>query len=298
MEKEFKKPNIFEYENYRRFLQDLYSYLKAEKDFFSYRYFSKAAGFRSPNFLKLVIDGQRNLTGDSVEKFAAALKLTKKETEFFRNLVSLNQAGTVAEKKHFAEQLFKFEAYKKLHPLQKEQHEYYARWYMVPIRELAALPNFREDPKWIAQSLRPQISPAEADKALADLQRLGLLKRDARGKLVQSDSVVSTGDEVASAAVAQFLKLMTLMGAESVDLFPADERDVSSVTLTLSEKNFREVKSLVQKFRKELLAVANRDADPEAVYQINFQLFPLTKVLKGAGKEGANHTNDDKEEQL
>jgi uncharacterized protein (TIGR02147 family) len=288
MENNLKKPVIFEYENYRRFLQDLYVYLKAEKDFFSYRYFSKAAGFRSPNFLKLVIDGNRNLTGDSVEKFAAALRLNKKEAEYFHELVGLNQAATVAEKKRFAERLFKFEAYKKLHPLQKEQHEYYARWYMVPIRELVALPGFREDAKWIAQTLRPPISPAEADKALADLQRLGLLKRDEGGKLVQSESIVSTGDEVASAAVAQFLKLMTLLGAEATDLFPANERDVSSVTLTLSEKNFAHVKSLVQKFRKELLAIADRDHGPEAVYQINFQLFPLTKVLQG--KEGAETT--------
>lgn len=289
MKNNIKKPIIFEYDNYRQFLRDLYAYLKAEKDFFSYRYFSKAAGFRSPNFLKLVIDGVRNLTGDSVEKFAAALKLNKKEVEFFRELVGLNQATTVAEKKRFAEQLFKFEAYKKLHPLQKEQHEYYARWYMVPIRELVALPGFCEDPKWIAQHLRPQISPAEAAKALVDLERLGLLKRDAAGKLVQSESIVSTGDEVASAAVAQFLKLTTLMGAEATDLFPANERDVSSVTVTLSEKNFAHVKSLVQKFRKELLAIADRDAGPEAVYQINFQLFPLTKILKG--KEGAETAN-------
>jgi uncharacterized protein (TIGR02147 family) len=66
-------------------------------------------------------------------------------------------------------------------------------------------------------------------------------------------------------------------------LFPAAARDVSSVTLTLSEKNFQQVKGLVQKFRKELLTIANNDPEPEAVYQINFQLFPLTKILKQGG---------------
>lgn len=278
-----KELNIFEYDNYRRYLADLYTMLKREKRHFSYRYFSKAAGFTSPNFLQLVITGKRNLTSESLEKFIKALKLSKKEAEFFRHLVSLNQAKTVEEKRHFTEQLLKSSEFRKLHPLKKEQFDYYANWFYVPVRELVGLKEFREDPKWISQTLRPQITPADAEKALAELIKLGLIKRNNEGRLVQSESIVSTGDEVASASVAQFLKLMTLLGAESVDLFPAAARDVSSVTLTLSEKNFQQVKGLVQKFRKELLTIANNDPEPEAVYQINFQLFPLTKILKRGG---------------
>lgn len=276
--------NIFEYDNYRRYLSDLYTTLKREKRHFSYRYFAKAAGFTSPNFLQLVITGKRNLTSESLEKFIKALKFAKKEAEFFRNLVHLNQAKTVEEKHHFTEQLLKSSEFRKLNPLKKEQHDYYANWFYVPIRELVVLKGFREDPKWIAQQLTPPITPADAEKAVTELVKLGLLKRGDDGKLMQSEGVVSTGDEVASASVAQFLKLMTLLGAESVDLFPAAARDVSSVTLTLSEKNFQQVKGLVQKFRKELLTIANNDPEPEAVYQINFQLFPLTKILQESEK--------------
>ncbi len=278
--KDSKKPNLFEYNNYRTYLKDLYLHLKNQTGYFSYRYFSKAAGFRSPNFLKLVIDGERNLSAESIERFVRPFKFNKKEFEFFRALVNLNQATTVEEKRHHAEQLFKFSAYKKLHPLKQEQHEYYSNWFMIPIREMVVLPDFVEDPKWIAKTLRPNITPYDAEKALLDLQKLGLLKRDENGKLIQSESIISTGDEVTSASVAQFLKIMTLMGAESVDNFRGFERDVSSVTLTLTEDNFLQVKTLVQKFRKELLAIANNDHTPERVYQINFQLFPLMESLK------------------
>ena len=55
-----------------------------------------------------------------------------------------------------------------------------------------------------------------------------------------------------------------------------------SVTMTLSDKNFQQIKALIQRFRKELLAIADQDESPEGVYQVNFQLFPLAK---GAGKE-------------
>ena len=75
---------------------------------------------------------------------------------------------------------------------------------------------------------------------------------------------------------------MIRKGAEALDRFPGPERDISSVTMALSDKNFREIKVLIQRFRKELLAIADQDQRPEGVYQVNFQLFPLAK---GAAKE-------------
>ena len=90
--------SIFNYVNYRRFLKDYYLKAKAEKKCFSYRYFSRRAGINSPNFLKVVIEGKRNLSSTTIEKFASALGLDQKETVFFRRLVVFNQARTVPEK--------------------------------------------------------------------------------------------------------------------------------------------------------------------------------------------------------
>ena len=99
------RPSIFEYEDYRVFLGDLYSFYKVDKSYFSYRYFSKKAGFSSPNVLKLVIQGERNLTATSIEKFSRALKLTKSEDEFFAYLVQFNQANTEEERSWFAQKM-------------------------------------------------------------------------------------------------------------------------------------------------------------------------------------------------
>ena len=277
-----KQVTIYEYDNYRAYLGDLYKLYKETKPHFSYRYFSQKAGFRSPNFLKLVIEGKRNLSPESVEKFAHALKLGKKEAEFFRVLVHLNQARTVGQKKIYAEQLMQFRPFRYIHPLRQDQYRYYADWYNIAIRELTTLPEFSEDPAWIARRLVPPISPQQAQKALDLLLQLGLLERDESGRLVQADAFISTGDEVTSTSVGNYHRKLIQMGAEALDRFPGPDRDISSVTMTLSEKNYREVKMLIQRFRKELLAIADQDESPEGVYQVNFQLFPLAK---GAGKE-------------
>lgn len=273
---------IFEYDNYREYLRDVYRFYKETRPQFSYRYFSQKAGFRSPNFLQLVIEGKRNLSPQSIERFANALKLTKKEAEFFRILVHLNQARTVGEKKIYAEQLMQFRPFRYIHPLRKDQYRYYTEWYNIPIRELTMLSDFSEDPAWIARRLIPPISPQQAQKAIDLLLQLGLLKRDEYGRLVQTDAFISTGDEVTSTSVADYHRTMIQKGAEALDRFPGPDRDISSVTMALSDKNFGEIKALIQRFRKELLAIADQDRAPEGVYQVNFQLFPLAK---GAKKE-------------
>ena len=83
--------SIFQYRNYRQYLYDFYHYKKLVNPYYSYRLFSMKAGFRAPNLLKLVMDGQRNLTCESVEKFARALKLSNTEAVFFKDLVLHNQ---------------------------------------------------------------------------------------------------------------------------------------------------------------------------------------------------------------
>lgn len=280
MREKISKPIIYEYHNYRLYLSNLFEYFKEIKPAFSYRFFSKQAGFRSPNFLKLVIEGKRNLSGESIEKFSLAFKLNQKEKDYFRNLVQLNQATTIEEKAYYSEQIFKSSAYRKINPLKKEQHDYYTNWYYIAIREMVDLPNFKNDPNWIANHLRPKTSPQDAEKALSELEKLGLIQKDRNGKYEQIDQIVSTGDEVASNDVAKFLQLMSHRGAESIDLIPAPQRDISAVTVTLSEKNFLKIKQLIQDFRKQLLQIAQEEQSAEAVYQINFHIFPLTEILK------------------
>ena len=56
-------PKLNEHLDYRVFLGEYDKAAKENLPAFSYRYFSQKAGYRSPVFLKLVIDGQRNLSG-------------------------------------------------------------------------------------------------------------------------------------------------------------------------------------------------------------------------------------------
>ncbi|RYZ61649.1 MAG: TIGR02147 family protein, partial [Proteobacteria bacterium] len=77
-------PSIYGHTNYREYLAAFYKAKKESKRGYSYRQFSQQAGFTSPNFLKLVIEGKRNLSPQSIEQFLTALSLPAPMAAYFR----------------------------------------------------------------------------------------------------------------------------------------------------------------------------------------------------------------------
>src|SRR3954469_11829187 len=97
--------NVFEFLDYRAFLRAYYTAEKARRPAFSHRFFSRLAGLRSPNFLKLVMDGERNLGPETVPKFSHAIGLTGESAAFFADLVTFTQAESVADKNRAFERI-------------------------------------------------------------------------------------------------------------------------------------------------------------------------------------------------
>jgi uncharacterized protein (TIGR02147 family) len=83
--------------------------------------------------------------------------------------------------------------------------------------------------------------------------------------------------------IVAYHRAMVQRAMDAIDLVPADERDISSLTLCLGEAGLRAFKERVQRFRKELLELSELEPNPEQVVQINFQLFPLSQRRKKGG---------------
>ncbi len=269
--------DVFKYLDYRQFLADLYELKKARG--YSYRAFSRAAGLGAPNYLKLVIAGQRNLTAAMAKRFAAAAGLQADGATYFEHLVGFNQAKTLEQRNASYAQLAAFRRYRQAHRLEHAQAAYHSKWYLPAIRELCGSPEFRADPRWVAATLRPAIEPAQAKQALELLLELGLLQRDASGQLHQADPVVSTGAETRNMNVRNYHAEMMRRATEAMELFAASERDLSSLTLCVGEPALAQIKQRIVEFRRELLELAEREPQRSQVLQINFQLFPLSAAI-------------------
>jgi uncharacterized protein (TIGR02147 family) len=271
---------IFEYMDYREFLRDFFEQKKRELRFYSYRLFSQRAGLKSPNFLKLVIMGERNLSKVSVLKFSKALNLSKKEADYFENLIFFNQSKTLEEKNHFLSTLMRYRAAVDPKKIEEAEYEYYSNWYNPIVRELVCTNLFGGDFRKLGSAVIPAISAAEAERSVALLQRLNFIVRNEDGSFRKTAVSLTTGPRVRSVAVANFHRAMMQLASDSLERFAGNERDITSVTLNISTESFPIVIDRLQELRRELLEMAEQDENPERVVQVNLQVFPLSQPVR------------------
>lgn len=270
-------PSVFDHLDYRAFLRAFYAYEKERRAAFSYRYFSRRAGLKSPNFLKLVMDGERNLGPETVPKFIEAMKLEGEAAAFFADLVIFTQADSIADKNRAFERISASRRFRSARRIEGDLFKYLSHWYFPAIRELAGRPDFQENAAWIASVLRPKISTSDAQTALNLLLSLGLLVRDAAsGKVVRGEPTLTTEHEVRSLGVRAFHRQMLERASDAIDTAPRELRDLAALTVCVSPATAALVKQRIHKFREELTQLCDADTTGTVVYQLNLQWFPLS----------------------
>jgi uncharacterized protein (TIGR02147 family) len=273
----WRAPDVFTFVDFRAFLREFYAQNKAGEYGFSLRAFSKRAQLRSSNYLKLVMDGERNLTQDMAARFAEACSLQGQAAEFFCALVAVNQAKSAKDYDRAYARLSRSSRYRSVHRLNRAQDAYHEHWYIPAIRELVARTDFQEDPRWVSRKLMPAISLREAQQALGVLLDLGLLARNKQGRLVQVHALVQTPEGPLSQHVSRYHRAMLDRAAEALHSMPKEQRQIESLTLCLSEARMRDLKARIESFCDEVLQEYQSDAESRRIVQLNIQMFPLTK---------------------
>lgn len=272
------RPDVRTYADYRAFLRAFVAYLRETQRGFSFRQFSRKAGFRSPNFLKLVADGQRNLSDESVAKFGQALGLTHIEQVVFDALVRFGQAKTDRLRNQHYTQLRQLVPKTPATVLERAQFDVYSTWYALAVLEMFGLPGFRVAADWIGARLSPPVPAARIERALGLLTRVGLLK-ETRGALTPAESKRTTHEQVLSLAVRNYHRLMLRLAQRALDHFTVERRYVTSLTVAMSPAQYARVCERLGQLRQDLLD--ELETDPTSVgrevYSIGLHAFPLTE---------------------
>lgn len=273
-----RRPSIYDYTEYQAYLVAWVDAVRVENSRFSFRQFAQRAG-TAPSLLHDVMTKRRRLTLATQAKFAKAMKLDSRETDYFETLVRFQHSKENKERNDCFEQLMKYRIEEKIHYLKPEQYAFWMEWHHSAIRELVTLPDFVEDPAWISQRLVPPVSIGAVRESISLMLRLGLLVRGRRGKLQQSQPVISSEYEICSQAVRQFHSQMIELGRQSMERFPLSHREVSSLTLGMNERTHQRIKQKIRIFKEQLLAMVEAErGESDRVVQLNFQFFPLMEL--------------------
>lgn len=285
-ERETKK-KVFEYLDYREFLRDYYNQKKKANPAFSLRVFSDRIGFKAKDFISRVMNGEKNLSGQSIPKVASGLRLGKHETEFFVALVEFNQAGTTEERNAAFEvmqavlKVVRFA--EKQHVLGHVQYMVYSHWRHLTIRSLIGMFGFDGDYEALSRQVHPRVTADEAKKSVQLLEECLLIKKDENGKYVLTESAITTGDRTSKLALRGYHQHCLKLASESIDRDPPGNRHISGLTLGISQEGYERIVERINAFRKEIALIAEEDQGSDRVFQMEFALFPVGG--KSGGKQ-------------
>ncbi|MBQ3715133.1 MAG: TIGR02147 family protein [Fibrobacter sp.] len=271
---------IIEYESYRAYMQDFYDQRK-RCSAFSWREFSRLAGFSSPIYLKLVCEGKSNLSQIGVERVAVAMGLAGYELVYFRSLVAFDQAKKDADKKRAYEGMMEIANAHKVRVLDNIAFAFYESWKNSVLRELAAnMPGAK--PSDLAHLCYQKISAEEVKDTLAFLVKAGLLKKTSENSYEQSEKSVKVSGEAMPVAVRAMHRQMAEFAVKAVDEIPPTERNITGLTLGLTGRAYQRIVTELDSFRRKIIAIATEEDGMDQVYRLNLQLFPLTRNKREA----------------
>ena len=271
--------SIYHFRDYRVYLRDYYEERVTRNPKFSLRSFATKVGLNVSNLTR-ILKGQRNISEETAGRIAVCLKLRDRESEYFFLLVHYNQARNPAEKQALYERIRSFRK-TRLRNIGPEYDEYFSKWYNVALRELINIFPKKKKSADFARLLVPSPKPNDIRKSFNLLLRLGLIKQHPDGTLELPEKFVTTPDEWTSTTIHSFQIAMAELGKQALDRFPKTDRNISTFSLSLSPEGFSKAVKALERFQREMADIAGSDSEPDRVYELNCQLFPLSDSCKG-----------------
>lgn len=268
---------ITEYQDYRKYMLDYFDWRK-RTSVFSWREFSKQAGFSSPSYLKLVCDGKSSLSRVGVLQVAAAMELSEFECEYFKLMVDFTNAKEDGKKK---------EAFRRMEGLANEQHarvvnadafDYYESAVNSIVRELAPImPGAL--PGELAKKIKHNFTAQEIRDSLKLLVKLNFLTSKGGNTYEQTDKIITGSSDSLALALRSMNRQMIDLAREAIDKIEPSERNISGVTVGVNADALKRIMDAVDTCRKQVVAIAGECNKIDQVYRLNLQLFPLSEKV-------------------
>ncbi len=293
-------PLISDYMDYRLFLADFYRFKQASTKHllrpYNYTIFSAAADIKSPNYLKMIIEGKRNLSEDMISKFAKACSLNKSQAEEFKLLVLFNQSEDPADRNYALKKLSEYRVDQKLKDgqLDRKVFDKVPNWIGWIIYALADQEGVSFEPTQLKHALRGKASESEITTSLNHLLDSGELIRDPATGMITKGQSKEVVDEIPPALIRKLQMQLMYLGLESLYQDEPDQREFGSLTLSLTEKEFSDIKFKLRQLRKALHkenSIARMNEKGERVYQLNLQLFPVSNASQKQPKKSTPNFN-------
>jgi uncharacterized protein (TIGR02147 family) len=284
-----REPVLAEYSDFREYLRDVYDYRRKYEGTgfrpYSYSTFSAAADIKSPNYLKLIIEGRRNLSDDMMARFAKALRLPREEAAEFKALARYGQATEPIERNHYLRELSELRARRELANgnIKSESWDKVPGWIGWVLYAMADQGGVKFNPESLQKLFRPKASTEDIKQSLRKLVESGeLLQNPETGEISKPALQSEAAQDLPVALIRKLQAELIYLGIESLFRDSPKDREFGALTMALTQEEFEHVRFELRQLRKRLnkdVSVKREASKGERVYQMNIQLFPVTEKV-------------------
>lgn len=275
--------NIFDYTDFKLFLREYYDFKKKENSKFSYRVFSQKAGISNPGYYIDIVKGRRILTEVNLEKIMKGLGLEENEKEYFSYLVKYQQSTIEEEKSFYHKKIFELKDSSGFRNVNIFYKKYYSMWYCPIIRNIIAIEGFNGDYANLAQKIMPKISFQQAQEAVEALLDMGLVVYDENSESYTVFDMKIRPDVSLKPYVREIQKEWIKKAVWAIDNISPDERNISSLTLSIDNEDVKMIIDNIDEFRKFIGNMSKSEKKVKKlkskIYQLNIQFFPQSEAV-------------------
>ncbi|UYL07891.1 TIGR02147 family protein [Bdellovibrio sp. SKB1291214] len=272
------KPQVTTFIDYRLFLRHWYDFNKSQTPSFSFGTWTRQCGFKSRSALSNILHGTRNLGNDSIPLILNSLKLNPLEAEYFEHLVLYANASNFRTKEYHFQQII---ALYKQHDGEdvKDVVKFLANPKTPRVHLLLTLQPLKCTAAFVAQTF--EIPRSEALEILETIKACGLATyNEASGCWSSTTNNLRIPSTMSSTAIQSFHN-NALTEAQNAIMLPSTERHFESMSLTLNQIEYEELKKDVDQFLSFLSKKYTSDSlDGSRICQMNLNIIPTSQRLE------------------
>ncbi|EQC44911.1 TIGR02147 family protein [Bacteriovorax sp. Seq25_V] len=270
--KKLKVPNIFDYKDYRKFLNDIFELNKAQDKNFTYGAWAKDIGLSSISGLTMVLKGQRDAGKNIQSLLIKNLKLDKEQAQYFSSLVKFQKQA----KNDSNLLVYMVDNHKLEEKIEDSHRPLQFKWQMGFIREAVKWNDFNPNDDWLRQKSRFEVQPEELADILNEMkEEKMLIKSDDKYLVNESYRPLNLDTRYFQYLHKEFLRMVD--NAYDIDF---KKRALEYRMVVIKKDDVQKAKERIQEFLQSFIEEFDqRDISSEEsdIYLTSLHLTPFSK---------------------
>lgn len=263
----------FDYTDYREVLRKAYEDKKSESPQFTYKTLAEILGM-DPGGTFRILNKERHLPARCVSRAIDLLGLTGREAEYFVLMTSYARERGKASRKAILDRALELRDVPR-RELGEQEISLLRDWWVAAIRGALEVLDGNANPELIASRIVPTVSVEDVRRTLVLLLDLGIAKRIQGGRIRIEKQHLTIDGAQGKLAVAEFQRRSMELAAESIRRFPRELRDISTLTVTVDDGAFQDIREILRDCRRRIQKRVNDSEHPDRVLQISIAIFPF-----------------------